>query len=78
MDMGTPSRLQMVSSHRRFRISYSMVRLALVQSVTWTFPPVSFQISQLSTVPKSSFPSSARSRAPGTLSKIHLILVAEK
>ena len=47
-------------------MSYSMVRLALVGSVTWTFPPVSFQISQLSTVPKRSFPASACSLAPGT------------
>ncbi len=55
-----------------------MVRLALVRSVTCTLPPVSFQISHVSTVPNKSSPASAFSRAPGTLSKIHLILVAEK
>ena len=55
-----------------------MVRLALVTSVTWTAPPVSFHTSHVSTVPNSSLPASARSRAPGTWSRIHLILVAEK
>ena len=37
---------------------------------------VSRQISHVSTVPNSSSPFSARSRAPGTLSRIHLIFVA--
>ena len=37
-----------------------------------------FQISQVSMVPNSSCPFSAFSRAPGTLSRIHLILVPEK
>ena len=55
-----------------------MVRLAFVGSVAWTSPPVSTQISQVSTVPKSSSPASARSRAPATLSKIQRILLAEK
>ena len=41
-----------------------MVRLALVTSVTCR--PVSFQISQLSMVPKSTSPRSARSRSPST------------
>ena len=43
-----------------------MVRLALVTSVTCS--PVSFQISQLSMVPKSTSPRSARSRRPSTSS----------
>jgi 16S rRNA U1498 N3-methylase RsmE len=56
----------------------SMVREALEQSVTWALPPVRFQMSHESTVPNSSSPLSARSRAPGTLSSIHFILVPEK
>ena len=55
-----------------------MVRLAFVTSVAWTCPYVRVQTSQLSTVPKASSPLSACSRAPGTLSRIHLILLAEK
>ena len=35
-------------------------------------------MSQVSTVPKSSSPASARSRAPGTFRRIHAILLAEK
>ena len=56
----------------------SIVREAFEASVTWTAPPVSFQSSQLSTVPKASSPASARARAPGTLSSSQAILVAEK
>ena len=41
-------------------------------------PPVSRQSRKLSTVPKASSPRSARARAPGTLSRIQAILVAEK
>jgi hypothetical protein len=44
-----------------------MVRLAFVTSVTWTppsTPPVRFQMSQLSIVPNSSSPASARARNP--------------
>jgi hypothetical protein len=41
-------------------------------------PPVRFQISQLSMVPKASSPASARARAPSTLSSSHAILVPEK
>ena len=58
-----------------------MVRLALVTSVTCTppsTPPVSFQISQLSVVPKSASPASASARTPSTLSRIHWILPPEK
>ena len=56
----------------------SMVREALLASVTCFRPPVSFQTSQLSTVPKASFPARARSRALGTLSRIQAILLLEK
>jgi hypothetical protein len=44
----------------------SMVRDALLTSVTCCRPAVRFQISQESTVPNASRPASARSRAPGT------------
>ena len=56
----------------------SMVREALVASVAWTLPPVRFQMSQLSTVPKSSSPRLARAAAPGTCRRIHWSLVPEK
>ena len=48
----------------------SIVREALVTSVTCIAPPVSCQTSQVSMVPNASSPASARSRAPGTLSRI--------
>ena len=67
-----------VSSQSRRRMSKSMVREALVTSVTWTAPPVSFQRSQVSTVPKRISPRSAFSWAPSTWSRSHRILVAEK
>ena len=56
----------------------SMVRLALLTSVTWRAPCVRFQMSQLSTVPKASSPRSAWARAPGTWLSSHCSLVAEK
>ena len=43
-----------------------------------TWEPVSCQMSHVSTVPNSSSPRSAFSRAPGTLSSTQRILVAEK
>ncbi|MNC61830.1 hypothetical protein D3C75_1117990 [compost metagenome] len=66
------------SSQRSSWILYSSVRDALDGSVTWTLPPVSFQISQVSMVPKSNSPRSAFSRTPSTSSSSHLILVPEK
>ena len=53
-----------------------MVRLALVTSVTWR--PVSFQISQLSIVPNSTCPASARSSSPGMRSSSQRIFGPEK
>jgi hypothetical protein len=53
------------------------VRLALETSVMNILPRVSFQINQVSTVPKHSFPCSAFS-APSTLSKIHFTLFPKK
>ena len=58
-----------------------MVREALVTSVTCTppsVPPVRFQSTQQSVLPKTRSPASALARAPSTLSRIHLILVPEK
>ena len=66
------------SSHSSVWMLNSMVREALVTSVTCSPCCVRFQTSQLSTVPKASLPWLARSRAPGTLSSIQRILVAEK
>ena len=58
--------------------SMSKVRDAFVTSVRCCRPPVKCQITRLSTVPAASSPLSARGRAPGTLSRIQAILVAEK
>ena len=68
---------QSCMSHSSVSKSMSRVRDALVTSVRCSArsrsfaPPVRFQISQVSIVPASSSPFSARSRAPGTLSRIH-------
>ncbi|MCY1550365.1 hypothetical protein D9M68_866170 [compost metagenome] len=75
---GMSSRASSSSSHSRLCTLNSMVRDALLTSVTCRSPPVSCQINQLSTVPKASSPRSACARAPGTLSRIHLSLVPEK
>ena len=66
------------SSHCSVWMLNSIVREALLTSVTCTRPPVSFQTSQESTVPNASRPCAAFARAPSTLSRIHAILVPEK
>ena len=66
------------SSHCSVWMLNSIVRDALLTSVMWRARPVSFQTSQESTVPNASLPASARARAPGTLSRIQRILLAEK
>jgi hypothetical protein len=48
-------------------MSHMSVREALETSVAWTRPPVSFQSSQLSMVPKASWPAFASVLASGTL-----------
>ena len=63
---GTPIASSSSGAQSRVVRSISMVRLALVTSVTCS--PVNFQISQLSMVPKSTSPRSARSRRPSTSS----------
>ncbi len=58
-----------------------MVRLALVTSVTCSpplVPPVRFQMTQVSVLPKTASPFSAASRTPSTFSRIHWILPPEK
>ncbi|CAM5653186.1 hypothetical protein STENM223S_05500 [Streptomyces tendae] len=58
-----------------------MVRPALVTSVTRrppSVPPVRFQISQESMVPKAMSPFSARARSPGTWSSSQAALGPEK
>ena len=56
----------------------SSVRLALLTSVTCARPPVSRQIRNESTVPKSTSPRSALARRPGIVSSMCLSLVPEK
>ena len=78
IDSGMSNRWRRSLSHSRVWILKSMVREAFVTSVTCTVLRVRHDMSQVSTVPNFSRPASARSRAPGTLSRIHFILVAEK
>ena len=59
-------------------MSNSIVREALLTSVTCTWPPVSFHSSQVSMVPKASSPCAAATCAPGTWSSSQRILVPEK
>src|SRR5213595_1992916 len=56
----------------------SIVRDALLGSVTCTRPPVRFHTSHESTVPNASLPAFALARAPGTLRSSHSSLVPEK
>ncbi|QND92656.1 hypothetical protein SY91_00001 [Burkholderia cenocepacia] len=65
-------------SHSRVWMLNSIVRDAFVTSVTCSSCFVKFHTSQLSTVPNASLPWRALSRAPGTLSRIQRIFVAEK
>ena len=81
MEAGTPKASRISSSHYSVSRSMNMVREALVTSVTWTppsVPPVRFQSTQQSVLPKTRSPASALARAPSTLSRIHMILVPEK
>ena len=71
MASGMPISAAMSGAHASVSRSISMVRDALVTSVTCTppsAPPVRFHTSQLSIVPNASSPASARARAPSTLS----------
>src|SRR3712207_8970567 len=81
IERGTPK--NDISSLSQSSVSRSIiiVRLALVTSVTCTppsVPPVRFQISHESVLPKIASPRSAASRTPSTFSRIHWILPPEK
>ena len=81
IDIGTPMSFAMSSFQSRVSMFMSMVREALVTSVTCTppfTPPVRFHTSQESVLPKSRSPASALSRAPSTFSRIQAILGPEK
>ena len=66
IDLGTPKIASSSSSQSPLAMLYSIVRDALLASVTWTLPPVRFQTSQESTVPNASAPAFALARAPFT------------
>ncbi len=81
IDSGIPIRSRLGWCHSSVSRFISIVRDALVTSVAWTppsVPPVRFQSTQVSMLPKASSPASARLRAPSTLSRIHLIFGPEK
>ena len=78
---GTPKMASSSSSQESVRRSISIVRLALVTSVTCLpprAPPVRFQMSQLSIVPKHAVPARAASSTAPTFSSAHCSLPAEK
>ena len=75
---GTLNSFSNSASQSPVRRLYSIVREALLASVTCTVPPVSFQMSQVSMVPNASRPCRAKARAPFTCLSSHAILVAEK
>src|SRR2546428_3829833 len=64
---GTPNSRSSSSSHFNVLMLNSIVRDALLTSVTWHLPLVSFHTSHESTVPNASLPASARTLAPGTV-----------
>ena len=65
---GIANRSSIAWSHAPAASSKSMVRHAIDGSVTCTAPPLSCQVSQQATSPKSSLPLAAARRAPGTSS----------
>ena len=75
---GTSNIAQSSSLHELEWISKSNVRDAFDASVACTRPPVSRQIRNESTVPKSTSPRSHRPRRPGIVSSKCTIFVAEK
>ena len=77
--IGTPG-ASISSSHATVRrLSRQSVREALVESVTWTRPPVSFHTSQLSTVPKAQLAALGAPPAPTARGRAaSAILVPEK
>src|SRR5438309_6084402 len=83
-ERGTPNRSNSSSSQSPVRRLKSIVRDALLGSVTCTrpppppAPPVRFHTSHESTVPNASLPAFALERAPGTWRRIHCSFVPEK
>ncbi len=78
---GMPKNDSSSSSQSSVSRFISMVRLALVTSVTCTpprGPPVRFHSTQVSAVPKIASPFSASARTPSTFSRIHCTLPPEK
>ena len=81
MDIGMPISAAMSASQESVSRSMSMVREALVTSVTCTppsTPPVMFHSTHASVLPNASWPASALARAPSTLSRIQRIFGPEK
>ena len=81
IDSGMPISAAMSSSQDRVSRSISMVREALVGSVMCSppsTPPVMFQMTQVSMLPKTRSPASALARAPSTLSRIQRTFGPEK
>ena len=78
MEAGMFRILKRSLSHFLVRILNINVREALVMSVAWDLPPVNYQMSQLSIVPKHICPFCARRGRPFMLSKYHFIFVPEK
>src|SRR3989440_8214132 len=75
---GTPNSFSSSSSQLPARTLKSIVRDALLGSVTCTRPPVRFHTSHESTVPNASLPAFALARAPRTLRSIHSSFVPQK
>ena len=81
IDLGMLKKPSSSSSQSSVSRSISMVLLALVGSVTCEpplTPPVRFQMTHESVLPKAASPASAAARTPSTFSRIHWILPPEK
>ena len=75
---GMPNFASVGSCHVSVCRSMSMVRAALVTSVTWTAPAVRRCASHASTVPNRASPSAAAAATAGTLSRSQRIFTPEK
>ena len=78
MDRGMLNSSSSRSSHWPVRMLNNIVREAFETSVLWVRPPVSFQSSQVSIVPKASRPAFALAFAPLVCLSSQLIFVALK
>src|SRR5437588_12514094 len=75
---GTPNSRSSSSSQSHVWMSNSIVRDALLTSVTCRMPLLTFDLSHVSTVPNASLTAPAHARAPGPSSRIHRLLRAEQ